>query len=168
MRPRGFSMVEVLVTLAVGAVALLGLLALQAKATSVQQDAFHRRQAAELLAQLAERMRANHLAFLAGAYALRFDAADPAPAAVLNCAPPCTPAAVALRDLDEWRIELRRRVPGAAAYVRFDASDRSGVDIAIAWPEPQAAGSDEICNALAAIGAGIPARHRCYRSRVFP
>jgi type IV pilus modification protein PilV len=168
MRPRGFSMVEVLVTLTVAAIALLGLLALQAKAASVQQDAFHRRHAAELVAQFAERMRSNHLAYLAGAYALRFEPADAAPSTVLACAAPCTASAVAARDLDEWRIELRRRIPGAAAYVRFDASDRSGVDVGIAWPEPQAAGLDPACAALAASGAAIPAGYRCYRSRVFP
>jgi type IV pilus assembly protein PilV len=165
---RGLSMIEVLVALTIVAFGMLGLLGLQARALSVQKDAFNRRQAAELVAQLAERMRANHLAFLAGRYALSFDASAGAPPAAPACAAPCTSAQVAARDLDEWRIELRRRIPGAAAYLQWDAADRSGIAVTVAWPEPQAVASDAVCDALAAGGAVVPARYRCYRTRVFP
>jgi type IV pilus assembly protein PilV len=166
---RGLSMIEILVALTIVAFGMLGLLALQARALSVQKDAFHRRQAAELVAQLAERMRANHLAFLAGRYALSFDALAEAPAtAPPACIAPCTSAQVAARDLDEWRIELRRRIPGAAAYLQWDAAGRSGVAVSVAWPEPQATANDGVCDVLAAGGAVLPAGYRCYRARVFP
>lgn len=165
---QGVSLIEVLVTLAIVAIALLGMAGLQARALSVQQDAFHRRHAAELVAQLAERMRANQLGFAAGGYALRFDAGEPAPETTRACAPPCSSAQVALRDLDEWRIELRRRMPGAAAYVGWDATDRSGVDVLLAWPEPQAAGFDPACSVPVADVPQPATGRRCYRTRVFP
>jgi type IV pilus assembly protein PilV len=168
MNERGFSMVEVLVALTVVALGALGLLGLQARAVSVQKDAFLRRQAAELVAQFAERMRANHLAFLAGSYSLDFDAAADAPTTAATCAAPCTSAQVAARDLDQWRIELRRRIPDAAAYVASAGASRSGIDVSVAWPEPQAVGSDAACDALTANGAVLPARYRCYRTRLFP
>ncbi|MGE5160960.1 MAG: type IV pilus modification protein PilV [Betaproteobacteria bacterium] len=168
MAERGLSMIEVLVALTIVAFGMLGLLGLQARALGVQKDAFHRRQAAELVAQLAERLRANHLAFLAGRYALAFDASVEAPSTALSCAAPCSSAQVAQRDLDEWRIELRRRIPGAAAYLRWDAGSRRGIAVAVAWPEPSAAASDAVCDALAADGAVLPAGYRCYRTRVFP
>lgn len=168
MNQRGLSMIEVLVALAIVAFGMLGLLGLQARALSVQKDAFHRRQAAELVAQLAERLRANHLAFLAGRYALSFDASTDAPSSVPACAAPCTSAQVAARDLDEWRIELRRRIPGAAAYLQWDAASRSGIAVSVAWPEPNAAAGDAVCDALAAGGAVLPAGYRCYQTRVFP
>lgn len=168
MSERGLSMIEILVALTIVAFGMLGLLGLQARALSVQKDAFHRRQAAELVAQLAERMRANHLSVLAGHYALRFDAAAAAPSTVSACAAPCTSAQVAARDLDEWRIELRRRIPGAAAYLQWDAASRSGIAVAVAWPEPQAAANDAACDALTGRGAALPAGYRCYRTRVFP
>lgn len=165
---RGLSMIEILAALAIVAFGMLGLLGLQARAMSVQKDAFNRRQAAELVAQLAERMRANHLAYLAGRYALSFDASAEAPSTVPTCAAPCTSAQVAARDLAEWRIELRRRIPGAAAYLRWDTANRSGMAVAVAWPEPHAAANDVVCDALAVGGAVTPARYRCYLTRVFP
>lgn len=165
---RGLSMIEILVALAIVAFGMLGLLGLQARALSVQNDAFHRRQAAELVAQLAERMRANHLAYLAGRYALSFDASADAPSTVPACTAPCTSVQVAARDLAEWRIELRRRIPGAAAYLQWDAGNRGGIAVAVAWPEPHAAANDAVCDDLAAGGAVVPARYRCYRTRVFP
>ena len=168
MSELGLSMIEVLVALTIIAFAVLGLLGLQARALGVQKDAFHRRQAAELVAQLAERMRANHLAFLAGRYALSFDASAAVPSTVPACVAPCTSAQVAARDLDEWRIELRRRIPGAAAYLLWDATSRSGIAVSVAWPEPHAVASDAVCDALAAGGAALPAGYRCYRTRVFP
>ena len=168
MKQRGLSMIEVLVALTIAALAMLGLLGLQARALSVQKDAFHRRQAAELVAQLAERLRANHLAFLAGRYALSFDASADVPSTLPACAAPCTSAQVAARDLDEWRIELRRRIPGAAAYLQWDATSRSGVAVSVAWPEPHAVANDAACDALTASGAALPAGYRCYRTRVFP
>ena len=168
MNQRGVSMIEILVALTIVAFGMLGLLGLQARALSVQTDAFHRRQAAELVAQLGERMRANHLAFQAGRYSLSFDASADAPSTAPACNAPCTSEQVAARDLDEWRIELRRRIPGAAAYLQWDGTRRSGIAVSVAWPEPQAAGTDAACDALTADGAALPVGYRCYRTRVFP
>jgi type IV pilus assembly protein PilV len=168
MNERGPSMIEVLVALTIVAFGMLGLVGLQARALSVQTDAFHRRQAAELVAQLAERLRASHLAFLAGRYTLSFDASAEVPATAAACVAPCTSAQVAARDLDEWRIELRRRIPGAAAYLDWDATSRRGIAVSVAWPEPHAVANDASCEALAAGGAALPAGYRCYLTRVFP
>ena len=168
MKQRGLSMIEILVTLTIVAFGLLGLLGLQARALTFQKDSFDRKAAAELVAQLAERMRANHLGFLAGTYATTFDAATATPGAVTVCAAPCTSAQVATRDLDEWRIELRRRIPTGAAYIAWDPANPSWVTVSIAWAEPQTVGADAVCDALVVGGAVIPANYRCYQTRVFP
>ena len=168
MKQRGLSMIEILVTLTIVAFGLLGLLGLQARAISFQKDSFDRKAAAELVAQLAERMRANQLGFLAGSYANAFSEATATPAAVTACAPPCTSAQVAVRDLDEWRIELRRRLPGAAAYVVWDPANPSWVNVSIGWAEPQSTGVDANWNAVLAGGAALPANFRGYQTRVFP
>jgi type IV pilus assembly protein PilV len=168
MKQRGLSMIEILVTLTIVAFGLLGLLGLQARALSFQKDSFDRKAAAELVAQLGERMRANHLGFLAGNYTTTFNAATASPGAVTTCTAPCSSAQVATRDLDEWRIELRRRVPGSAAYIQWDPANPSWVTVSIAWAEPQATGNDAVCDALVAGGAVIPANYRCYQTRVFP
>ena len=77
----GLSMIEILVTLTIVAFALLGLLGLQARALTFQKDSFSRKAAAEMVAQLAERMRANHLGFASGAYDFAFSIAAPDPGA---------------------------------------------------------------------------------------
>lgn len=168
MIDRGFSMIEVLVALAIVAIGMLGLLGMQVRALGHQADAFHIGEVADLAAQFAERMRGNHLAFLAGHYSLRFDAAAPVPGPAPACVPPCSSAQVAARDLVEWQAELRRRLPGAAAFVLPDADSPRGVEVSLAWPQPRYAGSDGVCDALASAGLAVPAGYRCYRTRVYP
>jgi len=171
MNQRGLSMIEILVTLTIVAFALLGLLGLQARALSYQKDSFDRKAAAELVSQLAERMRANHFGAEQGQYADDFEPGDADIAAVTACAIPCNWAQVAVRDLDEWRMDLRRRIPLGASYIRWAAATREWTEVTVAWPEPQAetsAGQDLVCDQLRAGGAVLPLSYRCFRVRVFP
>jgi type IV pilus assembly protein PilV len=169
-------MVEILVTLTIVAFGLLGLLGLQARALTFQKDSFNRKSAAEMVTQLAERMRANHLGFTAGNYDLNFTAAALDPAVINECAiiAACTLAEVATRDLNQWTAELRRRLPLSAAYVDFNPADPRMVQVTLAWPEPTqtgalATGNDVICDDLnATFGAGLQPFYRCYRTSIFP
>ncbi len=110
MKQHGLSMIEILVTLTIVAFALLGLLGLQARALSYQKDSFDRKAAAELVSNLAERMRANHLGFGDGNYDNDFD--DSAATPGVTACSPCTPDQLAIKDIDQWRIDLRRRIAG--------------------------------------------------------
>ena len=173
----GLSMVEILVTLTIVAFGLLGLLGLQARALTFQKDSFNRKSAAEMVTQLAERMRANHLGFTSGAYDLNFSAGAPDPVLINECATitACTLGEVATRDLNQWTAELRRRIPLSAAYIDFDPADTRMVEVTVAWPEPTQAGAlatpgtDLICDDLNAnFGAGLQPFYRCYRTSIFP
>lgn len=169
MSQRGLSMVEILVTLTIVAFGLLGLLGLQARALSFQKDSFDRKAAAELVSNLGERMRANHLAFIAGNYDRDLD--DGAGLPSVTACSPCTPAQLATKDLDEWLIDLRRRIPGGAAYIQWTAANPTWVLATVAWAEPQSApgpGQDLICDAMNGAGATIPPNYRCYQTRIFP
>jgi type IV pilus assembly protein PilV len=170
IRVAGVSMIEILVTLTIIAFALLGLLGLQARALSFQKDSFDRKSAAELVAQLSERMRANHLGVTAGNYAFALDSTAATPAAIAPCATPCTIAQVATRDLNQWSIELRRRIPVSTAYLQWNAADPRLLTVSLAWPEPQAgAAVDPLCTAInGRLGVAIPAGYRCYETAVFP
>ncbi|MBC8119109.1 MAG: type IV pilus modification protein PilV [Burkholderiaceae bacterium] len=170
-------MVEILVTLTIVAFGLLGLLGLQARALTFQKDSFNRKSAAEMVAQLAERMRANHLGFVSGNYDFNFSAATADPAVINECATitACTWVEVATRDLNQWTAELRRRMPLSAAYINFNpAVDARMVEVALAWPEPQqagalASGNDLICDDLnVRFGAALTPIYRCYRTFIFP
>ena len=175
----GLSMVEILVTLTLVAFGLLGLLGLQARALTFQKDSFDRKSAAEMVAQLAERMRANHLGFTSGNYDLAFSAAAADPVVINECATitACTWGEVATRDLNQWTAELRRRLPLSAAYIDFDPADPRMVEVTLAWPEPTQVGTlastgpptDAICDDLnATFGAGLTPIYRCYRTAIFP
>jgi len=170
-------MIEILVTLTIVAFAVLGLLGLQARALSFQKDSFDRRTAAELVAQLGERMRANHIAFTAGTYEVApnpLNAATPTPVAITACAvaTACTPAELAQRDLTQWHVELRRRMPASAAYVEWDPANPLSARVSLAWAEPQTVGiADQSCDVAALagrVGAAIPAGFRCYEATIFP
>ena len=97
-------MIEVLVSLTIVAFGVLGLLGLQARALSFQRDSFDRRTAAEMVAQLAERMRANHMGLTGGLYApptaAYFNPTDATPATIPPCIAPaaCTPTELVRRD----------------------------------------------------------------------
>lgn len=176
-RLRGLSMIEILVTLVIVAFGVLGLLGLQARALSFQKDSFDRRNSAEMVAQLAERARANHLGFVSGNYAMNFSIATATPAgAPATCAAPaaCTIAEVAARDRTQWAIELRRRMPGSAAYLEWNAADPRTLLVTLAWVEPTqggavTTGADATCADLnARLAAGLSAQYRCYRTSIFP
>jgi type IV pilus assembly protein PilV len=113
MRPcrhAGFSMLEVLIALVVTSIGLLGLAALQATSLKLNHGSFLRTQATQHAHDLADRMRANRVAALGGAYDLDFDAASPAG------------AAVAPTDLRQWRAALGRELPSGNGAVDVDAT----------------------------------------------
>lgn len=65
---RGFTLLEVLVTIVILAVGLLGLALLQSTSLNNQLEAYQRAQALLLLEDMANRVRVNSLAARAGAY----------------------------------------------------------------------------------------------------
>jgi type IV pilus assembly protein PilV len=127
-RVAGFTMVEVLVAVLLLAVGLVGALAMQAHAMRTRQDSALLTEALQAAATLAERMRANGAQ--ASAYVgYEFDMAHDAPAgsppgihAALDCSDaPCSPAALAQRELEEFRRQLVHALPSARAAICRDA-----------------------------------------------
>jgi len=176
----GLSMIEVLVSLTIVAFGVLGLLGLQVRALSFQRDSFDRRTAAEMVAQLAERMRANHIGLTKGFYApptaSYLHATTATPVAITSCPIPtaCTAQELAFRDWTQWIAEYRQRSPGAAAYLQWIPADARSITMSVAWPEPQQTSgvADPICTEISGrlgLAAGvIPANYRCFTTAVFP
>ena len=100
-RPRqtGFTLIEILVTVVVLAIGLLGLAGLQATSLSFNSTAYQRSQATSLAYDIVDRMRANVVAARGGNYNVNFGFAAPAGTAL---------AAV---DLREWRQALVNVLP---------------------------------------------------------
>lgn len=98
---RGFSLIEVLITMVILAFGLLGMAGMQAKMQSSETDSFQRAQALLLVQDMANRISANRTqvpAYLTGTGALGTGDSQPASCAGLT--------AVAL-DLCEWSQELK-------------------------------------------------------------
>jgi type IV pilus assembly protein PilV len=126
---RGFSLIEVLVALVVLSVGLLGLAALQSTATQFNTSAYTRSQATILAYDVADRIRANRQAALAGAY----DSAYPGTLPTCNDAVAGT---VAQQDLAAWRRALACSMPSGNGEVDCDCDANGGVlTIRVSWDE---------------------------------
>lgn len=116
MADAGFTLLEVLITLFVIALALLGTAGLQAYAMKVTTSGQFRTQAVILGLDLLERFEANNEAAITGAYAV-----DPLPTAadvVVDCdANDCSAADLATFDLVRFRTKLEAELPTATATI---------------------------------------------------
>jgi len=99
---RGFTLIEILVTVVVLSIGLLGLAGLQAVALKFNSTAYQRSQATSLAYDITERMRANATAARAGAYDVNFGFTDPG---------------ASNRDLSEWRQALINTLPAGTGRI---------------------------------------------------
>jgi type IV pilus assembly protein PilV len=132
-RQRGFSMIEVLVTMLVVALALLGAAGLQAFAMQLNQGGQFRVQAVFLAADLAERMEANRAAAVSGAYAAA-NSSTPNNSTNACTTSVCTSAEVADNDLSEWQTAISRTLPqGSWVVTQSTVGNPSVYTIVISW-----------------------------------
>jgi type IV pilus assembly protein PilV len=122
---RGFSLIEVLVAIAVLSIGLLGMGALQMSGLRVGQGSFYRAQAAQFAIDMADRMRANQGA--ARNYGLTM--ADGAP----------TGTSVLDRDRADWLAKLRN-LPGGDGAIAIDLVNNL-VTITVQWDDSRAGGT---------------------------
>ncbi len=121
----GFTMVEVLITLVILAVGLLGLAGLQVRSLSGSHGAYLRTQAAQYAADMVDRMLANRGAATAGNYNLAMGAT------------PCALTTVACNDLVEWHnllngtINVTGGLPGGRGSIAVDADHV--VTVVVQW-----------------------------------
>lgn len=120
---RGFTLIEVLVTVVLISVGLLGVAALQLTTLRANQESYARSQAGVLAADILDRMRANPLAFRAGAYDVTWNGTK-------NTSPR------AADDLAVWQAAINSTLPGDATEAAGQIV-RNGriVTITIRWVE---------------------------------
>lgn len=119
----GFTLVELLVTLVVLSVGLLGIAALHTATLRNNLDSSLRSQASALAADIADRMRSNRTAALGGAYNITFN--DGAPAIP-------TGSPLATRDLNAWKTTLSQVLPAGNGEI---ATNGNVVTIRVRWGE---------------------------------
>lgn len=139
MPERGFGLIEVLATLAIAGIGLLGQALLLQHCLAAESAALRHAQATALLAGLAERIRQNATA--QADYVLAEGAPAPALPACAAAAS-CDPAGTAVLDLAEWLAQVAATLPatpaGAPASVDLQtgAGGTARLLLTLRWAEP--------------------------------
>jgi len=137
-RQRGFSMIEVLVTMIVLSIGLLGLAGLQLNAMRSNHSAYLRSQASTITSDIIDRMLVNRATARAGSY----DTGLGVPVAVLpsNCdgdaADNCSVTEMATLDIDQWKSSLSNLLPsGDGTISRAVVGGLTTVTVTIQWDD---------------------------------
>jgi len=116
----GFTLIEVLVTLIVVAIGLLGLANLQTVGLRNNHSVNLTSQAIWLANDITDRMRSNNTANYNGIAPQQFNCSDPQQ--------PCTPQQMAANDLWEWNQAINRALPNANTVVCIDSNPLDNQD----------------------------------------
>ena len=133
-------MIEVLVTIIIIAVGVLGTAALQVT-TLKNLSSSHSASVAAIVAEdLGERMQANAAAALADNYVH-----SAAPQAYPDCvANACTPAQLASFDIGTWWVDLNNMLPSASGQVTRNAGTDTFV-LTVRWDEDRSGSTGTTC-----------------------
>ncbi len=128
-RQRGFSLIEVLVTMLIVSVGLLGIAGIIVTNMKNNQSSYARSQASILVNDIVDRMRANR-----GTAEL-----SPSPYELALTGTPDVLAGVPGADLSEWRAAVAAAVPSGLGAVSFNAATRN-VTVTVQWNDSRAQG----------------------------
>ena len=126
----GFTMLEVLVSILIMAIGMLGLAGLMAASMRNNHGAYHRTQAVWLAYDVADRMRANRQNALAGSYNIALGAAAPGGGAI-NAV-----------DLGQWLNAVSALPQGQGAVNVADLAGDRIVTITVQWNDTRATAGD--------------------------
>lgn len=143
-KSRGFSLMEVLVTVVVLSIGLLGLAGLQMTGMKNNHSAYLRSQATILANDIVDRMRSNRNSALTGAYdtALGTLATAPVTSCDGDATDNCTEADMATLDLNQWKNTLANILPsGDGSIARTVAGNQTTATIIIQWDDTRGQGA---------------------------
>jgi type IV pilus assembly protein PilV len=143
---RGGSLIEVLISLVIISVAMLGIAALQAQSIAEQVSAMSRAKLAVLTADFSDRMRRN---LSQAPVATQNNPASPfqltttwaSQAAAPTVTPDfcnglnLSPQQRAVCDVAIWRIKLRKEIPDGSAHIT--GNTQSGIKLTLMWSDKQ-------------------------------
>lgn len=129
----GFTLIEVLITVVVLSIGLLGLAGMQATSLKHNQTAYFRSQATQLAYDLADRVRANVDDAESGA-ASTYNTSGASKHTKCATTAGCTPIEMAENDLYEWDVALKATLPGNNATGTITYNDPQ-FNIVISWDD---------------------------------
>ncbi len=139
---KGFTLIEVLVSMVILSIGVLGLGVLQLAAMQNTQGGYLRSQATILAYDIIDSMRANTPAVSGGDYGITFAAATPTAVDCRGLVADCSTAQMATADLNRWRTVLGNYLPAGSGQVdTLDLGNMTRVTVAVAWLDPYSAES---------------------------
>lgn len=176
-RQSGASLIEVLISLFLVAITMLGLLGLQLRALGLQKDSLDRRTAAVLVSGFADHITMNFSGFFppnpqptfAGSMAPTVSTSSPALPSCATSTGSCNATDAAAREFALFAAMVRARLPDGGVWV---TSNANRAEITVAWrdirrTDPASGGEttvDAVCNAVGLTDLDF----RCYSARVAP
>jgi type IV pilus assembly protein PilV len=164
----GFTMLELLATLLIVAIGVLGAASLQAFTLKVAHVGQLRSQAVITGLDLLERIEANNPAATAGAYAAT---ALPTSFSKDCTTSYCLPSELATYDLVQFNNHLQAQLPGASATVTFAGSGPFLYTIQINWEERIAKGADTVVDTTGSTTVGTSGKTEIFSftiSKMYP
>ncbi|GJL74816.1 MAG: hypothetical protein NMNS02_09220 [Nitrosomonas sp.] len=157
-KQQGISMLEVLITILVLSLGLLGMAGLVTTGMKSNNTAHYRSIAVQQIHDIADRMRAN----LAGVRIGSYDALTTVIPAGNDCvAAECDAAQVAVFDHTQWNTANSVLLPGGVGTVTGNLVN--GFVIAVMWTEKEMGGAADL-----GCPVGTPAGTRCFLMRFSP
>lgn len=133
-RQRGFTFMEVLISVVVLSIGLLGLAGLQATSQRANHSAYVRSQATLFAYDMTDRMRANRAGMLAGAY----NNISGIPANPGCIATGCSAAQLAQYDTYVWNTALAQQLPSGKGTV---VSNGGAFTVTVMWDDNRSGGT---------------------------
>jgi len=166
----GVTLIEVLVTMVIVAVGLLGLAGMQVRGLSMQKDAHGRAIATQLALDIADRMRSNTGAAATYAFGNAYSTTDTAPTVTDCSVGVCTAIQQAQYDFESWFARVRGgALPSGWAQIVQAPGSTTAWDIKMMWVET---GLRQNVNLRTALGTacpnGTPPEVECIVVRVWP
>jgi len=138
-RQRGVSLIEVLISVLIFSVGMLGVAGLLVTSIRSNHTAFLRTQVAFLASNMADRMSANPVGVWNGNYDSTGYPVAASTAANHDCASGCTPDMLAQFDQRNWSNQLTAFLPDAKASIQCDAAGAGYTPDA--WTPPSSGGT---------------------------
>ena len=136
----GFTLIEVLVSMVILSIGLLGMVGMQLTAMQNTQGGYMRAQASMMVYDVFDRMRANTPAVTNGDYDLALNAETPAMPACTGVGANCSTDQIADFDLSSWRTIMGIYMPaGNGSVATVDNGTTTGVTVTVNWIDPYSA-----------------------------
>ncbi len=126
---QGSSLIEVLVSLLMVALGVLGVVTMQMNTLTNNREAFYRTQATVLAYDIIDRMRANRDQAISNGYLV---AVGSSPTGT-SCTTTCSPTQIATTDLIQWKDSIARQLPSGDGSVEAIAGVTESYRVVVQW-----------------------------------